>query len=173
MRIGSLVVCSNWRAVVSSLFVNPLLLADRLWIRRDIPKPPCNRKRMYAPAKPKSKRPIVFSDDESDTPPVPKKRKAVTTGMYEMWVCRGVCYASHVLTCSSSNSRIRNTAVYGGAPEGPQIRDLQRGVEVVIATPGRLFDTLESQKTNLRRVTYLVLDEADRMLDMGFEPQIR
>ncbi|KAG6333331.1 hypothetical protein ID866_5764 [Astraeus odoratus] len=72
-----------------------------------------------------------------------------------------------------SSSRIRNTAIYGGAPKGPQIRDLQRGVEVVIATPGRLIDMLETQKTNLRRVTYLVLDEADRMLDMGFEPQIR
>ena len=77
------------------------------------------------------------------------------------------------LIFSSSNSRIRNTAIYGGAPKGPQIRDLQRGVEVVIATPGRLIDMLESQKTNLRRITYLVLDEADRMLDMGFEPQIR
>ena len=77
------------------------------------------------------------------------------------------------LIFSSSNSRIRNTAIYGGAPKGPQIRDLQRGVEVVIATPGRLIDMLETQKTNLRRVTYLVLDEADRMLDMGFEPQIR
>ena len=73
----------------------------------------------------------------------------------------------------SSNSRIRNTAIYGGAPKGPQIRDLSRGVEIVIATPGRLIDMLETQKTNLRRITYLVLDEADRMLDMGFEPQIR
>ncbi|THU97923.1 DEAD-domain-containing protein [Dendrothele bispora CBS 962.96] len=72
-----------------------------------------------------------------------------------------------------SNSRIRNTAIYGGAPKGPQIRDLQRGVEIVIATPGRLIDMLETNKTNLRRVTYLVMDEADRMLDMGFEPQIR
>jgi len=71
------------------------------------------------------------------------------------------------------SSRIRNTCVYGGVPRGGQIRDLARGVEICIATPGRLIDMLESGKTNLKRVTYLVLDEADRMLDMGFEPQIR
>uniref|UniRef100_A0A0E0FHN3 RNA helicase n=1 Tax=Oryza nivara TaxID=4536 RepID=A0A0E0FHN3_ORYNI len=47
------------------------------------------------------------------------------------------------------------------------------GVEIVIATPGRLIDMIESHHTNLRRITYLVLDEADRMLDMGFEPQIK
>lgn len=45
-------------------------------------------------------------------------------------------------------------------------------MEIVIATPGRLIDHLEGGATNLRRVTYLVLDEADRMLDMGFEPQV-
>ena len=44
---------------------------------------------------------------------------------------------------------------------------------MIIATPGRLIDFLNEGKTNLRRVTYLVLDEADRMLDMGFEPQVR
>ncbi|XP_056143161.1 probable ATP-dependent RNA helicase DDX17 isoform X1 [Lampris incognitus] len=71
------------------------------------------------------------------------------------------------------SSRIKSTCVYGGAPKGPQIRDLERGVEICIATPGRLIDFLEAGKTNLRRCTYLVLDEADRMLDMGFEPQIR
>ncbi|KAI0226247.1 ATP-dependent RNA helicase dbp2 [Massospora cicadina] len=71
------------------------------------------------------------------------------------------------------SSRIKNTCVYGGAARGPQVRDLNRGVEICIATPGRLIDMLDSNVTNLRRVTYLVLDEADRMLDMGFEPQIR
>ncbi|KAF3846921.1 hypothetical protein F7725_003999, partial [Dissostichus mawsoni] len=65
-------------------------------------------------------------------------------------------------------SRLKSTCIYGGAPKGPQIR-----VEICIATPGRFIDFLESGKTNLRRCTYLVLDEADRMLDMGFEPQIR
>ncbi|XP_068665973.1 DEAD-box ATP-dependent RNA helicase 20-like [Aristolochia californica] len=72
-----------------------------------------------------------------------------------------------------SHSNVKSTCIYGGAPKGPQIRDLRKGVEIVIATPGRLIDMLEMHHTNLRRVTYLVLDEADRMLDMGFEPQIR
>lgn len=72
-----------------------------------------------------------------------------------------------------SSSKIKSTCIYGGVPKGPQVRDLQRGVEIVIATPGRLIDMIESHHTNLRRVTYLVLDEADRMLDMGFDPQIR
>ncbi|XP_014287496.1 ATP-dependent RNA helicase p62 isoform X2 [Halyomorpha halys] len=67
----------------------------------------------------------------------------------------------------------KSVAVFGGAPKGPQARDLERGVEIVIATPGRLIDFLARGTTNLRRCTYLVLDEADRMLDMGFEPQIR
>jgi len=58
-------------------------------------------------------------------------------------------------------------------PKMQQSRDLSDGVEIVIATPGRLIDFLESDRTNLKRVTYLVLDEADRMLDMGFEPQVR
>ncbi|KAK4056224.1 ATP-dependent RNA helicase dbp2 [Microbotryomycetes sp. JL221] len=71
------------------------------------------------------------------------------------------------------SSSIRNCCVYGGVPKRQQIMDLQRGVEIIVATPGRLIDMLQSGKTNLKRVTYLVLDEADRMLDMGFEPQIR
>ncbi len=63
--------------------------------------------------------------------------------------------------------------MYGGAPKGPQLRDIQYGVQIVIATPGRLNDFLEGGQVRLQQVSYLVLDEADRMLDMGFEPQIQ
>ncbi|KAJ1494788.1 P-loop containing nucleoside triphosphate hydrolase protein, partial [Baffinella frigidus] len=66
-----------------------------------------------------------------------------------------------------------NLCVYGGAPKGGQLRDLRNGAHAVIATPGRLNDFLESNQINLGQVSYLVFDEADRMLDMGFEPQIR
>ena len=72
-----------------------------------------------------------------------------------------------------SSSRVRNACVFGGTPRWPQLREIQRGVEIMIATPGRLIDFLEAGQTNMSRCTYLVLDEADRMLDMGFEPQIR
>ncbi|XP_047334252.1 ATP-dependent RNA helicase-like protein DB10 [Impatiens glandulifera] len=71
------------------------------------------------------------------------------------------------------SSRISCTCLYGGAPKGPQLRDLDRGADIVVATPGRLNDILEMRRVSLRQVSYLVLDEADRMLDMGFEPQIR
>lgn len=66
------------------------------------------------------------------------------------------------------SSKIRNTCLFGGVPKYPQSMDLQAGVEIAIATPGRLIDMLESGKTNLRRVTYLVMDEADRMVSSYF-----
>lgn len=72
-----------------------------------------------------------------------------------------------------SATHVRSTCIFGGTGRGPQARELQNGVEIVIATPGRLLDFLERGATNLQRCTYVVLDEADRMLDMGFEPQIR
>ena len=69
--------------------------------------------------------------------------------------------------------RIRSLTVFGGASINMQTRALQRGVQIVIATPGRLNDLLERGAINLSRVHTLVLDEADRMLDMGFMPQIK
>jgi ATP-dependent RNA helicase DDX5/DBP2 len=68
---------------------------------------------------------------------------------------------------------IRSACSYGGAPKGPQLGQLRRGAHVLIATPGRLNDFLKMGAVRLRSILYLVLDEADRMLDMGFEPQIR
>jgi ATP-dependent RNA helicase DDX5/DBP2 len=62
---------------------------------------------------------------------------------------------------------------YGGSSKYPQIAQLERGVDCIIATPGRINDLLEMRKADLSNVKFLVLDEADRMLDMGFEPQIR
>ena len=70
-------------------------------------------------------------------------------------------------------SGILATCVYGGAPKGMQLREIRQGVQIIIATPGRLNDFLESRQVSLMQVSYLVFDEADRMLDMGFEPQIR
>lgn len=67
---------------------------------------------------------------------------------------------------------LRSTVVYGGASMVPQKRALKRGVEVLVATPGRLIDLHEQGFCPLNRVSFLVLDEADRMLDMGFEPQL-
>src|SRR5690349_2475920 len=63
-------------------------------------------------------------------------------------------------------------AVYGGASIGAQIRDLKRGVQVVVATPGRLIDLIERKAINLEEIQYVVLDEADEMLNMGFQDDI-
>ncbi|KAG1708524.1 ATP-dependent RNA helicase DDX3Y [Nymphon striatum] len=70
-------------------------------------------------------------------------------------------------------SKVRPSVVYGGADVRAQMRDLDRGCHLLVATPGRLEDMLERGKIGLDLCTFLVLDEADRMLDMGFEPQIR
>ncbi|KAL8467405.1 hypothetical protein ACS0TY_030885 [Phlomoides rotata] len=68
---------------------------------------------------------------------------------------------------------VRVVVAYGGAPIHQQLRELERGVDILVATPGRLVDLLERAKVSLQMIRYLALDEADRMLDMGFEPQIR
>ena len=66
-----------------------------------------------------------------------------------------------------------SVVVYGGASKGYQLRSLRSRPQIVVATPGRLNDFLEMGAVDLRESSYVVLDEADRMLDMGFEPQIR
>ncbi|HTR28936.1 MAG TPA: DEAD/DEAH box helicase [Puia sp.] len=63
-------------------------------------------------------------------------------------------------------------AVYGGTSIGMQIRDIRRGVQIVVATPGRLIDLIERKAINLEQIKYVVLDEADEMLNMGFQDDI-
>ncbi|KAK4050501.1 ATP-dependent RNA helicase ded1 [Microbotryomycetes sp. JL221] len=70
-------------------------------------------------------------------------------------------------------SWVRPAVVYGGADIGSQLRQLEQGCDLLSATPGRLVDLIERGRISLANIRYLVLDEADRMLDMGFEPQIR
>lgn len=70
-------------------------------------------------------------------------------------------------------SWVRPCVVYGGADIGSQLRQIERGCDLLVATPGRLVDLIERGRISLQSIKYLVLDEADRMLDMGFEPQIR
>ena len=68
---------------------------------------------------------------------------------------------------------LRSTVVYGGTRIDPEIKILWRGVEILVATPGRLLDHIGQRTVNLSQVEILVLDEADRMLDMGFIPDVR
>ena len=68
---------------------------------------------------------------------------------------------------------LRSAVVYGGVHIDPQIAELRAGVEILVATPGRLLDHLQQKTVNLSQVQFLVLDEADRMLDMGFLPDIK
>ncbi|CAD6499419.1 BgTH12-03535, partial [Blumeria graminis f. sp. triticale] len=70
-------------------------------------------------------------------------------------------------------SWVRPCVVYGGADIGSQLRQIERGCDLLVATPGRLGDLIDRGRISLHNIKYLVLDEADRMLDMGFEPQIR
>ena len=68
---------------------------------------------------------------------------------------------------------LKSTVVYGGVHMDPQIKDLRAGVDILVATPGRLLDHIQQKTINLSKVEILVLDEADRMLDMGFLPDIK
>ncbi len=77
------------------------------------------------------------------------------------------------ISCYGARSNIGHTVIYGGASKKTQIRLLQAKPHIVVATPGRLLDVIGERHISLSRVRYLVLDEADRMLDMGFMPDVR
>lgn len=102
-------------------------------------------------------------------PPSRRIRALVVTPTRELAVQIGTSldqYGTHL-------RELHHTVIFGGVGEAPQIRTLRRGVDIVVATPGRLLDLVGRRLLSLDDVEYLVLDEADRMLDMGFLPDVR
>ncbi len=71
------------------------------------------------------------------------------------------------------SGKVRIGVVYGGVGYGPQVSSLRAGVEILVACPGRLQDLIDRRDVSLERVEHVVLDEADRMADMGFMPAVR
>ena len=80
---------------------------------------------------------------------------------------------AQAITAYAKHTQLRCTVVFGGMDMKPQTLELKRGVEVLVATPGRLLDHIEAKNTVLNQVEYVVLDEADRMLDIGFLPDLQ
>jgi ATP-dependent RNA helicase RhlE len=80
---------------------------------------------------------------------------------------------SQTLSGYAGSSRLRVVAIYGGVGMGGQIQALRRGTDIVVATPGRLIDHMQRKTVDLSGIEVLTLDEADRMLDMGFQPALR
>jgi ATP-dependent RNA helicase RhlE len=80
---------------------------------------------------------------------------------------------SNALETYAAAARLRVTAIFGGVPMQRQVRALQRGTDIIVATPGRLIDHMQQRTCDLSAVEILTLDEADRMLDMGFLPALR
>merc|ERR1719382_906097 len=106
--------------------------------------------------------------------PVPLREGAVPVSSVVMAPTRELCQQiadeARRLTFKTT---AKVCAIYGGAPAAPQLKQLAEGPEIVICTPGRLNDFLKRGVISVENVKFLALDEADRMLDMGFEPQIR
>ncbi|NQT87909.1 DEAD/DEAH box helicase, partial [bacterium] len=95
-------------------------------------------------------------------------RALVLTPTRELALQVGESFATY-----GQNTKLKHTTVYGGVKQSRQVNALKRGVDIVAATPGRLLDLLNQNIFDLRAVEVFILDEADRMLDMGFLPDIR
>ena len=83
------------------------------------------------------------------------------------------CQVADMVKTYNHGGQLRSSVVYGGTRIEPEIKTLWAGVEILVATPGRLMDHMSGRSVNLSQVEILVLDEADRMLDMGFIPDVR
>lgn len=127
--------------------------------------------------------PILSSLFEKGPPPLPAgaqgaaagrfRRTAFPTGLILAPTRELVSQIHDEAKKFAYRSWVRPAVVYGGADIGSQMRQVENGCDLLTATPGRLVDLIDRGKISLSNIRYLVLDEADRMLDMGFEPQIR
>ncbi|XP_067388720.1 probable ATP-dependent RNA helicase DDX43 [Emydura macquarii macquarii] len=106
-----------------------------------------------------------------DSQPIPKDQRG-GPGMLVLAPTRELALQVEAECSKYTYKGIKSICIYGGGDRKGQINMVTKGVDIVIATPGRLNDLQMNNFINLKSITYLVLDEADRMLDMGFEPQI-
>ena len=113
--------------------------------------------------------PLLNRISQNAKPPSPKRPRALvltpTRELAAQIETSFETYGKYVDTTS--------TVVFGGVSQVPQVKALRRGVDVLVATPGRLLDLMSQREIDLRRVEFFVLDEADRMLDMGFVNDVR
>ena len=117
--------------------------------------------------------PICWHLLKRGAPPVPQDRRVPISAL-GLAPTRELAVQIHEESQKFAfRSGLRFAIAYGGTHVNEQIRAIERGCDVLIATPGRLVDMLERGTVTLRHVIFLVLDEADRMLDMGFEPAMR
>ncbi|KAJ7330664.1 ATP-dependent RNA helicase ddx3x [Desmophyllum pertusum] len=122
--------------------------------------------------------PILSRIFEEGPPPLPDARQQSRRKQFPVSL---VLAPTRELACQifdesrkfAYRSCVRPCVVYGGAEIGGQLKELDRGCHLLVATPGRLVDMLDRGRVGLDSCKFLILDEADRMLDMGFEPQIR
>ncbi len=84
-----------------------------------------------------------------------------------------VVQISENMTAIGKNTKVRHTTIYGGVGQRPQVAALAKGVHLLVVTPGRLLDLIDQEYCSLSKLQFFVLDEADRMLDMGFMPDIQ
>lgn len=113
--------------------------------------------------------PIIQLMDANQTFQKPKKIRAlIVTPTRELAIQIGESFRAY-----ARNTSLNHTVIFGGVGQSPQVSALRSGVDVVIATPGRLLDLMNQKLLSIANVEYFVLDEADRMLDMGFIHDVR
>ena len=113
--------------------------------------------------------PLLQRLDEANEPARPRQPKSLILAP-----TRELASQIHTeLENFAKNTSLRSTVIFGGVGQNPQVRQLQKGVDVLVATPGRLLDLVGQGYVDLSMICVLVLDEADRLLDMGFIPDVK